>query len=833
MNSRPDRGRTRSGDRKPAPHWNAGSLADVRVLGGLGRLTIATLLAGVLVAGLLLPYSLGLGLASNKITNALAGTAPNSLDGPVPETSTINDTTGAPIAYIYNQNRTVVPLSAISPNLQVAIIAVEDRRFVTHHGVDWRGTVRALLNNAQGDTAQQGGSTLTQQYVKNYLFLVQAKTDAQRADAIATTPGRKLREAKLALTLEQHETKDDILAGYLNLVAFLPSTYGAEAAAERLFGVHAADLTLTQAALMAGMVNNPNKYDPTNQDHATDALARRNTVLRLLAKDGSITTAQLDRALKTPLDTLTGGGKKTPTGCVPARNSAIYGYFCQYALDYLANAGLSADAIANGGYTINTTLNPTQMAAAHKSVVDQVPVTAANSRIANVLAVVAPGTPRKVVALTANRPYGLDATRGQTVQKLPTTFAPLGAGSTFKIFTAAAALQAGLGVQSVISIPAAYQSPLTPHTFHNDTDNNETFAAQMPLRTALAESPNTGFVKLQDDLGLAKVVDMSVAMGLKGYSLNAGDVSAAFTGSTSTYAQEVVAQKYASFTLGVTPVSPLELANVGATIASDGEWCPPTPIDTVLDRNGKVVTLKAAQACSYIIPGDKDSSQNLSRTLGQAMGDDITTPKGTADQSAKAAGWDLSQGTSAGKTGTTGDYKSSAFLGFTPLFSAAALTWDYLPKPRSICMYPPNAPSTATSQPLSLVGTCTLQQAQSSEGSTTSKVTGMTGGSVPAATWFDAMKQIQPKTAIFPPSADPYIVGQPDTTVPQLAGRTVDDAKTAVAGAGFKYAQLIDPTPTSVPANTVTRTDPAYGQSALPGTLITVYVSAGGSSSGG
>ncbi len=794
-------------------------------------MTIATLLAGVLVAGLLLPYSLGLGLASNKITNALAGTPANPLNGPLPETSTITDSAGTPIAYLYNQNRTVVPLSAISQNLQVAIVAVEDRRFRTHKGVDWRGTVRALLSNAQGSSGQQGGSTITQQYVKNYLFLVQAQTDAQRQDAIATTPGRKLREAKLALTLEQHATKDDILAGYLNLVAFLPSTYGAEATAQRLFGVHAADLTLPQAALMAGMVNNPNKYDPLNPDHATDALARRNTVLTVLERDGSITPAQLARAIASPVD-LT-NGQKVGTGCLPARNSAVNGYFCQYALDFMANAGLSTDAIANGGYTVTTNLDPAKMAAANKAVTNQVPLTAANKRIANVLAVVAPGTPRKVVALTANRPYGLDPTKGQTVQKLTTTFAPLGAGSTFKIFTAAAAMQAGLGTQSVIQTPVTYQSPLSPHAFHNDTDNGETFPTTMPLQQALATSPNTGFVKLEDDLGLATVVNMSVAMGMKGYTLNAGSVDPAFTDSTNTYSQEVVAQKVASFTLGVTPVSPLELANVGATLASDGVWCPPTPIANIVDRNGKVVALQPAQACSYIVAGQKDVSQNLARTLAQAMGDDITTATGTADQSAKASSWNLTQGTSAGKTGTTGDYKSSAFLGFTPLYSAAALTWDYLTKPQSICMYPPNAAKTATLTPLAIMGTCTIAQAKSSEGSTTSKITGMTGGSVPAATWFDAMKKIQPTISYFAPSWPSFVTGQDNTHVPDLSNLTVDDAKAKVAAAGFKFNYLIDNLPNSAPANTVTRQDPAAGQSALPGSAINVYVSAGPITTGG
>jgi len=401
------------------------------------------------------------------------------------------------------------------------------------------------------------------------------------------------------------------------------------------------------------------------------------------------------------------------------------------------------------------------------------------------------------------------------------------------VFTAAAALQAGLGTSSVIQTPPEYRSPLSPHAFHNDTDNGETFPATMKLQQALATSPNTGFVKLEDDLGLATVVNMAVAMGLKSYTLPAGDVDPAFTGSTNTYAQELVADKVVSFTLGVTPVSPLELANVGATLASDGVWCPPTPINSIVDRSGKVVSIKPAAACSYIVAGQQRASQELSRTLAQAMGDDITTRSGTANQSATAANWNMALGTAAGKTGTTGDYKSSAYLGFTPLFSAANVTWDYLTKPQSICMYPPNAPATPTLKPLQLTGTCPLAVAKSSEGSKTSRNTGMTGGSVPAATWFDAMAKIQPEPAIFGPSSPLYVTGQDDTLVPNLVGLSVDDAKAAVSAKGFKFNNQIETLPNSAAANTVTRQDPAYGQSALPGSAINVFISAGSTTSGG
>jgi len=803
----------------------------VRVLSGLGKLTIASLVAGLLVAGFLLPYSLGLGLASNKITNALAATPDSSLDLPFPERSTITDNAGKPIAYIFNQNRVVVPDAEISENLKTAIVAVEDRRFNSHKGVDWRGTVRALLSNSSSG-APQGGSTLTQQYVKNYLFLVQATTDAQRSTAIATTPGRKLREAKLALTLEQHKTKEDIRDAYLNLVAFLPSTYGAEAAAQQLFGVSAADLTLTQAALMAALVNNPNKFNPFDPDHAVDALKRRNIVLGLLYSTGSITKAVRDTAVKTGLglapNNQVGNGQQIASGCVPPKAATVSsdsrvtnGYFCQYALDYLTNQGLDLNTVANGGYTIKTTLDPIVMAQTHQAVTNKVP--ASNTRIANVMAVIKPDSSRQVLALTANRPYGLNSDAGQTVQKLPTTFAPLGAGSTFKIFTAAAAMQAGLGTLSVIDTPSVYTSPLSAHPFHNDTDNGETFPPSMTMQRALETSPNTGFVKLEDDLGLAKVVNMAVALGMKGYNLNAGQVDSAFTGSTNTYAQEVVAQKIVSFTLGVTPVSPEELANTGATLADDGLWCPPIPIGTVLDRNDKVVQLKPAATCVQAV------TPAIARTLTNAMQGDIDAAGGTANQSAKAASWNMTPGTVAGKTGTTGDYKSSAFLGYTPKYSAATVTWDYLAKPQSICTNPPKA----AVNPLGLIGTCTLAQAQSAKGTTTSTIAGMSGGSVPAATWFDAMTKIQPAPLLFPPPDSLAQSGQPNTIVPDLTSGspTIDAAKNILATSGFKGNFLIDATSTA-PINTVTKQLPLPGQSALPGSVITVYTSAGPTSHG-
>ncbi|GGM05498.1 penicillin-binding protein [Nakamurella endophytica] len=779
----------------------------MRVVGGLGKLLVATLVAGVLVAGLLLPYAVGVGLASNKVTDAIAETPLTDMDQPFPERTTITDSRGAPIAYVYEQNRVPVPLSKISPLLVQAIVSTEDRRYYIHPGVDWRGTIRALLKNSSGTTGQQGGSTLTQQFVKNYRFLVEARTDQEKAAAIAATPLRKLQEAKIALTLELpgHLSKDDIMERYLNLVAFAPSVYGAQAAAQYFFGIDADKLNLQQAALLAGMVNNPNKYNPFDPDHYQDAVDRKNLVLNLMAQNGAatgVTQAQATAAKKKSL-----GLNRTPTpnGCLSADNHATYGYFCQYVLDYLENQGMSSDDIARGGYTIRTTLDPAAMKNAKAAVDGNAnPSVAANKRVADVLAVVQPNAGiRKVLALAANRPYGLDKAKGETVQRLVTTFAPLGAGSTFKIFTAAEALKEGLGTQSILDSPASYTSPNAPaHAFNN----SGTFPSQMTMQQALATSPNTAFVSLEDQIGLQKVVQMAVAMGMKGYSLDAGQVDRSFTGSGRSYAQEVVAQNIVSFTLGVSPVSPLELANVGATLASDGLWCPPTPVDTVFDRDGNPVQQKQ-QACAQAVDPE------LARTLSHAMQDDLTADNGTAHAAAVAAKWTR---VAASKTGTTEDYKSSAFLGFTPFYSGASVVWDYLDRPQSICI---------NSQTRQLSGSCSTPQAmgQTPDRSTT----GMSGGSVPAATWLSAMTPLHAGLVDdqFGPEAGRYKTGSDNAQVPNVIGYDLDTARSQLSAKGFKAVVVVSAAPSGAAANVVIDQSPKIN--ALPGSNVTITISAG------
>ena len=750
---------------------------------------LGTLLAGVLVAGLLLPVSFGIGLASNEVTTAIEGAQADPLDGEIPLRTTLTDASGATIATFYDQNRVYVPLSSISDYLQVAVISMEDRRFYQHQGVDWRGTVRALLRNAQSTTnSPQGGSTLTQQYVKNYLYLVEAQTEAEKADAIATTPIRKLREAKMALSLEQTLSKAEILERYLNLVAFGPSQYGAEAASQWFFGVSADRLTLAQAALLAGMVNNPPKYNPLDENHVQDARHRRDLVLDVMVAAGRLSKATAEETKKQDLGL---NPNRTRNGCIPADNSATNGFFCQYALDYLAQAGFDAKTVARSGWTVKTTMDPAVMAAAKAAATSNAdPTVPGVERIANAVAVVGKDEPRKVLALAANRPYGLDITKGETVQRLPTTFAPLGAGSTFKIFTAAAAMEMGLGTNATIDVPAEYRSPLVPTAVFN---NAGSYPASMTLSQALATSPNTAFVALEDQVGLQKVAEMAVRLGMRGYSLDAAQVDPAFASAGTDYTAQVSAQKMASFTLGVSPVSPLELANVGATLNSDGRWCPPTPIDTITDRDGKLITWDKTP-CDQAVPAE------LARTLAVAMEGDLTG-SGTSAQSASAAGWTW---TAAGKTGTTQEYKSSAYLGFTPEMSASVILWDSEPRPQSICRDP--------------IRTCSSDEALAGNG--------VSGGSVPAATWFATMKPLkngQPDT-FFRPASPAYLKGAASTQVPSVVGKNVDDAKNQLTAAGFTV-NITAKTGAGAAVNIVVDQNPKG--TALPGGAITLVVSAG------
>ncbi len=314
----------------------------MRFWSNLGRLGVGTLIAGVLAAVLMLPVFSAVAFGAKTVADAVQATDNIPLDLPAPETTTITDNAGAPIAYLYQQNRTWASLDNISKYVQEGVISIEDRRFKEHRGVDWRGTARAALGQIKGESSAGGGSTLTQQLIKNYQFLVVAKTDAEKAAAIEYSPVRKLREARMSLNLEQTESKDQILERYLNTVAFGPSVYGIQAAAQYFYGKNAIDLDLNQATTLAGMVNNPNIYNPLTPSGAPKVQARRDLVLKGMVRDGKLSQATADSISAMPLGA---SQHPKPNSCTAADGAATQGFFCQYVLDYLQNLPQNASTL--------------------------------------------------------------------------------------------------------------------------------------------------------------------------------------------------------------------------------------------------------------------------------------------------------------------------------------------------------------------------------------------------------------------------------------------------------------------------------------------------------
>ncbi|MFI6870708.1 penicillin-binding protein [Nocardia sp. NPDC050406] len=745
----------------------------------LARLAGSCVLAAVLLAGLLFPLAGGFGYISNRAADAVDNVSAELVEGSVPAVSTMVDANGNPFAWLYEQRRFEVPSDKISNDMKLAIVSIEDRRFAEHHGVDWQGTFRAFLTNTSSGEVQQGASTLDQQYVKNYLLLVVAKTDAERRAAIETTPARKIREIRMALTLDKQLTKDEILTRYLNLVPFGNSSYGIQDAAQTYFGIDAKDLNIVQSAMLAGMVQSSSKLNPYTNPQGV--LERRNTVLDTLIQNIPSRSDEFRKAKSEPLGVLP-EPKGLPRGCIAAQDR---GFFCDYALQYLANSGISRDQIDKGGYLIRTTLDPAVQDSVKASVTQNADPNLDD--IAQVMNIVAPGQDsHPVLAMASSRTYGLDANAKQTVQPQPYSMVGDGAGSIFKLFTTAAAMEKGLGINAQLDVPGTFAAKgmgnsgtpgCPPETYC--VKNAGAYKSPMSVTEALATSPNTAFVKLIQAVGVSPTVDMAVRLGMRSYTMPGTSGHG-----NQSLADMVKDQNLGSFTLGPLAINPLELSNVAATLASGGKWCPPTPIKEVVDRSGKTVPL-TQQACEQVVePG-------LANTLANAMSkDDIS---GTAAAAAKAVGWNAPL---SAKTGTTESHRSSAFLAFTNSLAGSAYIYGDTPTPGEICSFP-------------------LRNCGSGD---------LYGGNEPARSWLGAIRNVLDKfpPAALPPLDDKYVRGSNNAQIPDVINMTQAEATSTLIGAGFQVSVASAPGPTK---GTVMGISP--DGSAIPGSVITIYVSDG------
>ncbi|MDR7085677.1 membrane peptidoglycan carboxypeptidase [Aeromicrobium panaciterrae] len=623
--------------------------------GAVGSMARLSALAGVAVAAILIPATAFVAVTGNNVTNDLVNLPLTLEDRPNPQTTRLLASNGELMAYFYKENRQDVPLKEIAPVMQEAMLAIEDARFFKHGALDLKGTIRAAVNNAsEGQT--QGGSTITQQLVKLTL-LSQATTKAERIAATESSLARKARELKLAITYEREHTKKEILERYLNIAYFGDGAYGIQAAAFHYFSQSPDKLTATQSATLAGLVKNPVEFDP--RVYPERALQRRNTVLAVMQRLGVLTASEVGKESAKPL-----GLKitKYPNGCV----TSVAAFSCDYVRRYLlqepalgATVAERQTTLERGGLTIKTNIDLRMQKAANNAVKST--VNPRDKAIAG-MAMVEPGT-GKVRAVAQSRPMGRDRKKGQSFinYTVPRAYGDSGgfpAGSTFKMFTVAAALKGG------IDVGKTYKSPRTIHmpagTYFDCEGggtsvwdpSNSTASGKMNMYTGTRLSVNTYFAQLERDAGLCNTVKAAESMGIV--------VPFDPDHKDSKGRRDPITNQVPSFTLGVTNVSPLDMAAAYAVPASGGKYCKPMPVNSIVDLKDRVVK-EYKPECERVLTKDEAAQINdILRGVQQPGG--FGYANGTALRVPSAA-----------KTGTTQENKAVWYNGYTPELSTAAM----------------------------------------------------------------------------------------------------------------------------------------------------------------
>ncbi|AKJ11760.1 penicillin-binding protein [Streptomyces incarnatus] len=615
-----------------------------------------SVLAGAVMAGIALPAAGALGLAAKGSVQSFDEIPANLKSPQLSQRTTILDNQGNQIAAVYSRDRTVVDLKDISPYMQKAIVAIEDSRFYQHGAIDLKGVLRALNKNAQEGGVAQGASTLTQQLVKNY-FIEEAGDDPTKvAEATQQTLGRKIKELKYAIQIEEKLGKKKILENYLNITFFGEQAYGVEAASQRYFSKHAKDLNLQESALLAGIVQSPSRYDPVNDE--AEATKRRNTVLQRMAEVGDISQQEADEAKAKPLGLHPSQPKN---GCITAVKGA--GFFCDYVRDVVLNDpvfGRTKEARAKlwnqGGLTIRTTLDPQAQDSVQASIKQHV---YQSDAVATAATIVEPGT-GKILAMGQSRPYGFGQNETQINLSVNSDMgggAGYQPGSTFKPIVAAAAIEGGKPPTQQYSSP--YEMPYPDQVqacdgkvWRNDpnkpaklTNENESEHGPMGMKEATAKSVNTYYVQLISDIGICPVTEMAKKMGVHRADGRAIDQAP-------------------SIALGTQEVSPLTMANAYATFASRGMYCTPVAIESITQKVGSVQK-------SLQVP-----KSTCSRAMSEKTADTVSTLlKGVVeDGTGREAG--LGDRPSAGKTGTTDERYAAWFVGYTPNMAGAVWVGD-------------------------------------------------------------------------------------------------------------------------------------------------------------
>lgn len=626
------------------------SLTLQRVLVLLLAYIMLAVCGGVAASVLFVPGVIGANKAAKAVIPSLKVENVDFDVTSLPQKSTMYARDGSTvIATFYNQNRIVVPLKKISKTMQQAVVAREDRRFWTHAGVDVQGVMRAFVQTYLVKGSQQGGSSLTQQYVKNVLLMQAIEDDDSIAQYHATedTIARKIREMLISVQMEKKYSKAEILQGYLNIAQFGNNLYGVETAAQRYFSVSAADLNVVQSATIAAITKNPSLYDPLVEENQKESENQRNIVLKLMLQEGYITQKQYTEAVNTPLkDTLK--AQDVNVGC---QDTGDYAYFCDFVVHRIQNSEEFGKTRAErnkllqeGGLKIVTTLdveaNSTMMETARNTIPPDDP-----SGMEIAMAAVKPGT-GEVLSFGLNRYY--DATPAaandptKTSQNYAVDLADGGGsgwtiGSSWKPINLIAWMEAGHSINDNLQTSTSY--PTTDFACSNYSGGADSWNVSnaMGAGTVNPESPFLGLVRSHNTtqasmgaiLKLCKVADTATELGYHD----------AATGETI----DKTPVYTPSMMIGSVNVSPLTMASIFAVYASNGVQCNPIAISKVTDKDGNDLKVPSAN-CHQAV--DKDIIQTLAYTLNQGS----VRPDG--------AGWSfrLADGRkSFGKTGTSED----------------------------------------------------------------------------------------------------------------------------------------------------------------------------------
>ncbi|NED95832.1 PASTA domain-containing protein [Phytoactinopolyspora alkaliphila] len=742
-------------------------------------------LCGILMAGLALPVVGALGLGARESSDWFREMELDFEPGELSETSRIRDADGKILARFFDENRHYVELDKISENMVDAILAIEDDRFFERGPIDFQGTLRALARNVEAGETQGGGSTLTQQYVKQ-VRLSQAESSEERASVLASEGidgyKRKLDELRMAISVEQEYSKEEILERYLNIAYFGSRAYGVEAAARTYFSTSAEKLTVTQAAMLAGIVQSPNQYDPNRNPEA--ALGRRNVVLGRMAETGKISEADAAEARQTDLNL---DPTSISNGCV----DSSAGFFCDYVVNEIRQMEELGDtpeerehALYNGGLTIETTLDRDVQKAADKAVSERV---APTDTAVGSLASVEPETGH-IKALANSRKYGVEgegvSNINYAVNRNMGGSVGMQPGSAAKAWFLAAAINQGISLNTRFSSPAQISIPQNqfrdcdgpyPVSAPWEPKNYDGPRGNINLPEATEGSVNTYYAQLAVQTGLCEPAMLAEAMG---------------AGRADGKDYEVMP----AMVLGTNETSPLGMAQAYGTFANRGRHCEPTAVLRVKDKNGDVLVDRTEPNCERVL--EKPVADAINSVLeGVIHNSGGTGGRMQLDDGRRAAG----------KTGTTNDAIAVWFVGYTPQLATAVSVAD-------VDGDPDNGGQLRSLHGMSFNGEV---------------VANACGGCLPGPVWKQFMDDVlddEPKKDFKKP--DGSVIQGISLTVPDVRGMSSDQAISTLQDEGFS-ATVAERIQSDLPEGRVVRTNPGAGSQAPSGTTIRLSVSNG------